>query len=246
VTPGALAPATREAVDGHWAESFGVAPEGLRPLRPTVLASPPAFGDYHGAYMQSFGAAPLALLPSAMVDRYGRALAAALEEGLAADGRWRDVFGDAAGEVIGPAEVRYADALTFRPASGDGTARLLGPGDAAAVEALKDACDPVEWEHGGSGLGVHPVAGVWRGGVLVALAGYHLWNRAIAPIAIVTHPLHRGRGHGAAAVSAITSEILARGLIPQYRTLASNTPSLGVAGRLGFVPYATSLAVRFR
>ena len=246
MTPGALAPATRAAVDGHWAESFGVTPERLRPLVPTVLASPSAFGDYHGAYMQSFGAAPLALLPSAMVGRYGDALAAAMEGGLAADGRWQTVFGGLAGEMIGPAEVRYADAATFRPAPDDGTARLLGPDDAAAVASLKDACDPVEWEHGGSGLGVHPVAGAWVDGTLVALAGYHLWNRAIAPISIVTHPLHRGRGHGARAVSVLTSEILSRGLVPQYRTLASNTPSLGIAGRLGFVPYATSLAVRFR
>lgn len=34
------------------------------------------------------------------------------------------------------------------------------------------------------------------------------------------------------------------GLIAQYRTLASNAPSIGIARRLGFVGYAASLAVR--
>jgi hypothetical protein len=35
-------------------------------------------------------------------------------------------------------------------------------------------------------------------------------------------------------------------LVPQYRALASNAPSLRIADRLGFVPYAASFAVRLR
>jgi hypothetical protein len=34
--------------------------------------------------------------------------------------------------------------------------------------------------------------------------------------------------------------------VPQYRTLAGNTPSMVIARALGFVPYAYTMAVRFR
>ena len=47
-----------------------------------------------------------------------------------------------------------------------------------------------------------------------------------------------------AAVSRVTADALGRGLIVQYRALESNTPSVAVAERLGFQPYARSVAVR--
>lgn len=241
-----LAAATRAAADGYWAEVFGCAPGDLRPSRPVVLPRPAAGGEYHGAQLHAFGAAPLALLPPPLVDRYRAPLAAAMEGGLEADGRWREVFGDLVGKVIGPAEVWYADAATFRPSTGDAPARLLGPGDGEGVEALRRACDPLEWEHGGGRPGPHPAAGVFVDGALVALAGYQLWNRRLAHLSIVTHPAHRGRGHGAAAVSALVPEAMARGLVPQYRALRENAASLSIARRLGFVHHSTGLSIRFR
>ena len=63
-------------------------------------------------------------------------------------------------------------------------------------------------------------------------------------IAIVTHPAHRGRGLGKAAVSAIARIALARGLVAQYRTLCANTPSMAIARALGFQRFATTLAIR--
>ncbi|HEX2203739.1 MAG TPA: GNAT family N-acetyltransferase [Longimicrobium sp.] len=241
----ALAAATRAAVDGYWAEVFGCHPAELRPSRPVVLPRPPAGGEYHGAQLQSFGAAPLALLPPPLVGRYRAPLAAAMEGGLAADGRWAAVFGGHVGKVIGPAEVWYADAETFRPPA-ESAARLLGPDDLGAVDALRRACDPLEWEHGGSTPGPHPAAGVFVDGALAALAGYQLWDRRLAHLSIVTHPAHRGRGHGAAAVAALVPEAMARGLVPQYRALSGNAASLAIARRLGFAPHSVGLAVRFR
>jgi len=61
---------------------------------------------------------------------------------------------------------------------------------------------------------------------------------------VVTHPAHRGRGHASAAAAALARLALERGLLPQYRTLESNAASLAVGRGLGFVEYATSLAVR--
>ena len=44
----------------------------------------------------------------------------------------------------------------------------------------------------------------------------------------------------------VTRMVLDPGLMAQYRTLESNTHSMQIARRLGFEPYATSLAVRLR
>jgi predicted GNAT family acetyltransferase len=88
------------------------------------------------------------------------------------------------------------------------------------------------------------MVGVFEKGGLVALASYELWGGRIAHISIVSHPLWRGRGYAATAVSALAKIVLERGLVPQYRTLEANKPSMAVARRLGFVQYATSFAVR--
>jgi hypothetical protein len=39
---------------------------------------------------------------------------------------------------------------------------------------------------------------------------------------------------------------LGAGLVPQYRTLQSNTPAMAVAKRLGFVEYGFSVYVRLQ
>jgi RimJ/RimL family protein N-acetyltransferase len=89
------------------------------------------------------------------------------------------------------------------------------------------------------------MAGVFKGHKLAALASYQIWGEQIAHIAIVTHPAFRGQGYATAAVSSLTQTVLGRTLVPQYRTLEGNAPSIAVARRLGFEHYATSLAIRF-
>jgi hypothetical protein len=56
----------------------------------------------------------------------------------------------------------------------------------------------------------------------------------------------RASPSGAAAFAFAARAALDAGLIAQHRALLSNTHSLGIARRLGFVPYAVSLAVRLR
>ena len=157
----------------------------------------------------------------------------------------RDVLGDAVDQIIGPAYIGYADGATFR-ALIPNAARLLGAGDAEHVAALQAACGAVEWEHGGSEIGQNPAAGVYISERLVAMAGYEVWGGGIAHISVITHPRHRGQGYAGAVVSKLTETALAQGLVPQYRTLESNAPSVHVAHRLGFVRYGVSMAVRLR
>jgi RimJ/RimL family protein N-acetyltransferase len=143
------------------------------------------------------------------------------------------------------ADLGYADAATFR-ALAPNVARLLGAGDAEHVAELRAACDAVEWGHGGSEIGQNPAAGVYISERLVALAGYEVWGGGIAHVSVITHPRHQGQGYACAVVSKLTETALAQGLVPQYRTLERNAPSVRVAHRLGFVRYGVSMAVRLR
>lgn len=240
-----LAPGTQDAVDGYWAGFLGVARSRLRPPRP--LAVPHAgLADYRGMYAQAFGGAPLVSLPTEMLERWGREAAEAAGGGLVDDGRWQALFGERADVVVGPALIAYADAGTLRPPPAHAEVRRLEEADRPALDALRAALTPVEWEHGGSGLDAGPVFGVFADGALAAVSGWEPCGTRIAHLAVATHPAHRGRGLGAAAVAHAAAAALEAGLVPQYRALASNTPSLRIAARLGFVAWARSLAVRLR
>lgn len=240
-----LQPGTRRALDTCWAGTFGCEPAALRPSAPTLF--PRVDGAYHGVYAMEFGAAPVSLVPVELLEPHAAGIADVLAPGLREDARpWRGVFGKTVEAVIGPAALRYTDLGSFRPLPASPAVRILTGDDLPAAEALRDACTPTEWEHGGSDVRHDAAAGSFAGGELAALAGYEVWNGVIAHVAIVTHPAHRGRGHAAAAVSRVTAHALEAGLVAQYRTLESNTPSLAVAERLGFEPWARSLAIRLR
>lgn len=143
--------------------------------------------------------------------------------------------------VLGPAYLGY----TTDVRGDDAMARSLSEEDAEAVESLREACGEEEWDHGGSPLDV-PCSGVFCDGQLASLAGYETWGGTIAHLYIVTRPGFRGRGFGKSAVSHLARRALADGLLAQYRTLDSNTPSVRIAEQLGFQRYATSMAVRLQ
>ena len=122
--------------------------------------------------------------------------------------------------------------------------RSLEESDRGIVHELREACSEPEWEHGGSELGNSPCSGSFEGGELAAFAGYEIWDDSIAHICVVTHPRFRGRGHAKRAVGHLARRAGDAGLVPQYRTLAANEPSMKVAADLGFQPYAWSVAAR--
>jgi hypothetical protein len=153
------------------------------------------------------------------------------------------VFGERVAARVGPAYVGYTDLKHFLPVFLS-TTRGLTDQDEKAVNALRDACTVEKWAHGGSEFRPTEMVGVFKGPELAALASYQIWGRQIAHISIVTHPAFRGQSYATAAVGSLTQTVLERTLVPQYRTLEGNVPSMAVARRLGFVHYATSLAIR--
>ena len=229
-------------VDSYWAQFFGCPPEALRSDTVQIVAHA-GLGDYAGCYLMEFGGAPIVSLP---VDEL-ESSRAAIEQWHAGIVRFpalvEAAFGKRVAARVGPAFVGYTDAKHFRLVSPT-TTRQLTAQDEKAVNTLREACPVEEWEHGGSEFRPNVMAGAFKGHELAALASYQIWGERIAHIAVVTHPAFRGQGYATTAVSGLTKTVLERALIPQYRTLEGNGPSLAVARGLGFVQYATSLALR--
>jgi GNAT superfamily N-acetyltransferase len=199
-----------------------------------------------GIWILVAGGAPLISLPADTLDTLGdhaQAWSAAdVADVVALHGHLTALCPRTVDRIIGPAFIGYgsADSLDLRDARG---ARPLAAPE--EVGRLRAACQPEEWDHGGSDPEHEPTFGVFDdANELLALSGYKVWNAAIAHISIVTHPLFRGRGNGRAAVALAAQHAVAAGLLPQYRTLQRNAPSMNIARRLGFIEYGFSVYVR--
>lgn len=234
-----------EVADRWWARDFACPPDDLRPAGTHVQEHAGTLVGATGIWILVVGSSPRISLPSAAMDLlanrasgWSRSLVADASA-LAAEVRPLEVE-----KIVGPAFIGYgtAQTLDLSPAT---EGRELTPADDVAVARLRAVCGAEEWEHGGSDHHAVPTFGCMndRGDVL-ALAGYKAWGEEIAHISIVSAPRQRGRGLGSAAVACAARHALDAGLVPQYRTLASNEPSMGVARRLGFERYGFSVFVR--
>ena len=228
---------TTALAHAYWASHLGCPADELfaEPLR--LITHGGELCRYRGVFaLFRDGAAMISFPPD--LEGILRPLLGELEEGCDGEDIAAALDG-AVTAVIGPAFIGYADSVD-RPAH---PVRELGAADAAQVEELRSSCELLEWEHGGSTL-EHPCSGVFIGGCLVALAGYEVWGGTIAHISIITHPGFRGHGYGRSAVAHSAARAAADGLLPQYRTLQRNAPSMRVAEQLGFRPFASSVALR--
>lgn len=226
-------------IAGHyWAGEFGLPRAELfaQPLRLVPHAG--ALIGYDGVFALFREGAKVVSLPPERAERL-RPLVAGLPLDFTPGDLGR-VMQPFAAAIIGPAFTGYAERV---PAPGH-PARTLTADDAGDVALLQAACDEIEWQHGGGDVREHPSSGTYIDGQLVALAGYEIWGGVIAHISVVTHYGHRGRGLGSAVVAHLAAQAIGAGLLPQYRTLDANQPSMRIAELLGFVRYATSLAVR--
>lgn len=237
-----LRPSTVAELARYWAGFFGCAPAALDAPGAQVLPHA-ELESYRGVYCLRRGDAALVSVPPDELGRWQARLAGLGPATLTDAAAMAALLGLPREQLIGPASLAYADEATLRPLPTAGT-RLLTALDEAAHTELQAACPPLEWEHGGSELGLLPVSGRFARGALVALAGYEIWGDRIAHIAVITHPAHRGQGYGAEAVSLLAEQVIARGMIAQYRTLVANAPSLRIGVSLGFAPYAETLAIR--
>jgi RimJ/RimL family protein N-acetyltransferase len=109
--------------------------------------------------------------------------------------------------------------------------RELVPSDAARNKTTYSIIDSLE-------AGAY-MAGVLDGGFVVSVAVTHDSIAEAEPgdvleLGVETVPSARGRGYAASCLSLAASELLSRGLIPEYRSVRSNRASARVAERVGF------------
>jgi len=234
--------------DDWWARDFACSSTELRPSRTRVQQHAGALLDNPGIWILVAGGAPLISLPSdamnVLADLAQSWAVSDVADAAGLQSQLVSVCNLPVDKILGPAFIGYgsSDSLDFRDAE---LAQYFSSSE--AIGRLQAACLPDEWDHGGSQPHPDRTFGVVdHANGLLALAGYKIWNNSIAHISIVTHPAKRGRGFGRAAVARAAQHALGAGLVPQYRTLRQNAPSMGIAKRLGFIEYGFSVYVRLR
>ena len=232
-------PATRTALDAYWAARLGCDPGALSADGVTV--SPVDVGRRGDVQVMARDETVVVTAPSAIASDLRDRVADPDAIATMAPTRLADILGIEAAATLGPQFIGYADADTAVPVHGPDAVKPLRPHDARALAALRMATPPDEWYDrvGGFAIGAHEgLFGRFDGDELVAVSAYGA-DDAVAGIAVLTHPNHRGAGHGTVAVSAAVEAALADDLIPEYRLHEDWRVSRRLAEGLGFERYAT-------
>lgn len=90
----------------------------------------------------------------------------------------------------------------------------------------------------------HHMWGVFRDGVLAAIASYDVWPGRIAHIGVATRAQFRKQGLAQRAASAAISGILRRRRIAQFRCDSDDVAGNALARSLGFIPMIETLSLR--
>lgn len=240
-----MSPETRAVVSAHWRRRLGVDIDSLNVGEVRVRAHSAELAEYDGVYACEREGAMLVSAPPRLV----RGLAARLKRVRPIEAFepafMASLLREAADRVIGPAWLGYAgrDEATALDAPG---VRLMAGEDEPSLRALADAVGAEAWEHVGIAPGQEPIFGAFSGTELVAIASYRTAGRGVLHLGFVTHPSHRGKGHGRSVAAAATSHGLGTGAVMQWQTLVANEPSLRVASALGYEPYCRTIAIRLR
>lgn len=124
-----------------------------------------------------------------------------------------------------------------------GFVRALGPADTALVAGLSENVSWISKSWGGPD-GLSGSGTAWGGFVddrLVSVACTFFLGEDEEDIGIVTEPLARGLGLGAASAAGVCGGIVSRGRMPSWTTSPDNAGSLGVARKLGFTGARTDV-----
>jgi GNAT superfamily N-acetyltransferase len=230
-----LSQRTLRVIANYWSADFGCPVESLLTRPVDILTHGGPLAGYNGIFaIFRDGMATISFPHAAADDLRGQ-----LPDPPFTPAQFANAYDGPGFRIIGPASLSYADEV----ASPNHPVRLLTAHDHGALQRLRGSCGSTEWENGGSDATATVLSGAFDGEELLSVAGYEIWERTIAHISVITHPRHRRQGYGRSVVAEVARAALSERLIPQYRTLESNVPSMSIAGSLGFIHYATTVAV---
>lgn len=240
--------ATLDDMRAYWTTHLGFDPDRANGV---LVARPEGtLGHYAGVYAFRHGYSCIVSPPPAWRPALRDALAGRTPDEAFSVSALTAALGEAAGLVVGPAFIGCADEEDVRAAAANQAAsgvrpstRLLEPRDRPALEALA-AVRPEDWEHSSIEFDRPPIFGAFEGDALVAVASYEAWGDRIRSVGFITHPSRRRRGYGLAVARAATAHGIAAGDVMLWQTLESNAASIAVARRLGYQPYARTIAIR--
>jgi RimJ/RimL family protein N-acetyltransferase len=236
----------RDVVDRWWSEWFGVEAEDLRAEGVRVIADPPGMPGYRGIYLLRLGEGCTIGTPPDLTDHVRERVAGASADEIYTREAARALVGPDATLVLGPSRHAYLDAATFVPTR-PCDARRLCPDDGPEITAFRGSIDDAEWNESGFGSEDPDVMwGAFADARLSAMGNMTDFAGRPADVGLVTHPSARGRGLGASLAGAMIADALPAIPVIRYRALETNTPSLRVAEKLGFVPDGGNIAVRLR
>jgi GNAT superfamily N-acetyltransferase len=143
-------------------------------------------------------------------------------------------------ELMGPAELGYADAATATLVLSAGVSQSTL--DEPAVERLLARVSAADLMESGVGYVTSPMFVLRDGAQPVAVAGYRIWAGRFAHLSLLTDPDRRGEGFGRKAASAAAAHALGEGLVLQWRARPVDSRAVGRA--LGFVEFGTQVSLR--
>ena len=232
-----------QRVDRYWSNRFGLEPNALYEAGVRVVRHARPWAD-NFAYVFVRGSACVLSVGAAFVHATHERVSKRDPDSFLRDADLREAFELPIHHTVGPAYQGYAEKEDFLPQTSD-CIRKLRDEERKVLLSLKNACEPIAWEHSGIDAADSGLFGCFVGGDLAAVAHYSLWADDAASIGVLSHPAHRSRGYGKAVVSAAMADAFEQGHLVIYQTLSANHPSVRLATALGCRDYARTMAVHF-
>lgn len=249
----------------YWKDRFGLADELERPGIHVVAHARYTGDDLVFVFVK--GETAVLSVEGSRVDTIRNRVRHVAANTLLDPAQVRVVIDGPVSHCVGPMYEGYAEADWFRPAPSRDVV-TLDRSHVDEVQIFTQACEdsgsditpvwrevlhrfvsadhPTEVEHSGLTRTDSPLFAVVDDSRVLAVAHYSMWAADAASIGVLTHPAHRLRGHGKAAVSAAMSDAFAQGHFALYRTLLANQASVALAESLGCRDYGRFLAVHLR
>ena len=146
----------------------------------------------------------------------------------------------------GPSSLSYVLRRYFQPQNhaGVGQLRRQDAAELARFARILKAREPDifhSWAIGGRETSNQKLWGAYLNGKIVSVAGLRPVHKQLYEVGVNTLPRHRQRGWGTAAASAATWGGFSLGKMVQWSAPLNNEPSMRIAHRLGYLPYAHQL-----